>query len=366
MNLHIQNNGGLSGSIGRSVGGAVRYVTSVARGEARGLVAAVYDQIAREFALVPPLTLHAPVPEILAGIWCLSREAFVVGRAGRARREMVAAAVSRTNQCPYCVEVHTAMLHAAGEHGLAASLLTGEGAVSAAHGNPLVEWGLATRNPQSALLVHPPFAREEAQQILGTAVTFHFINRMVNIFLDETAMPVGFQSNVLRALIGRLFGMTLGKRIFRVDAAPGQSLMLLPDAPLPPEFGWARRNAPVAGALARMTHAIETQGEAALPTSAIRLARGYLAGWNGEDPGMSSQWPEDAIAPLAGDAAGASGGAGLLSRRCPYRRRIPAIFPHAAATHRRHGLGKLRYRAPAFPLAFRFNDRGRATTGAIT
>jgi hypothetical protein len=57
----------------------------VTRREAKGLVAAVYDQIAEEFALVSPMMLHSPAPEILAGVWCLSREAFVVNKAGLAR-----------------------------------------------------------------------------------------------------------------------------------------------------------------------------------------------------------------------------------------------------------------------------------------
>ncbi len=88
----------------------------MARGDATGLVATIYEQMADEFAIVPPLTIHSVVPDILAGVWCLSREAFVVGPGGRVRREMVAAAVSRSNACPYCVEVHSAMLHATQDH----------------------------------------------------------------------------------------------------------------------------------------------------------------------------------------------------------------------------------------------------------
>jgi hypothetical protein len=69
----------------------------VPRGQTTGLVAAVYTQIEEEFALVPPLTIHSPIPEILASVWCVEREGYIVGRAGRADRESVAAAVSKTN-----------------------------------------------------------------------------------------------------------------------------------------------------------------------------------------------------------------------------------------------------------------------------
>jgi AhpD family alkylhydroperoxidase len=102
----------------RLTSSSVRHITPVPSGAATGLVAEVYAQARNEFALVPPLTIHSVVPEILAGVWCLTREAFVVGRAGRGARETVAAAVSKSNECPYCLDVHSAMLHAVGTMGL--------------------------------------------------------------------------------------------------------------------------------------------------------------------------------------------------------------------------------------------------------
>ena len=184
------------------VGGAVRYVRPVSRGEASGLVAAVYEQIAGEFALVPPMTLHSPVPEILAGVWCVSREAFVVGRAGRARRETVAAAISRINECPYCVEVHTGMLHAAAEHRLAAGLLTGEGARAAAEGNPLVAWGLATHTPGAAILGHSPVLarRGAANSRHGRHLPFHQSHG--EHLPRQDADAGGIAPSTLRGLIG--------------------------------------------------------------------------------------------------------------------------------------------------------------------
>jgi AhpD family alkylhydroperoxidase len=121
------------------------------------LVVAVYAQAAREFAIVPPIAIHSPVPEILAGMWSLTREAFIVGRPGRARREMVAAGVSQTNRCPYCVEVHSAMLHATRDHDLARKLSSDAGAEEAAQAEPLIRWALSTRDPQAPALAHPPF-----------------------------------------------------------------------------------------------------------------------------------------------------------------------------------------------------------------
>lgn len=258
-------------------GKLLRRVETVAPWGATGLVASVYEQVAREFAIVPPITIHSAVPEILAGLWCLTREAFIVGRAARARREMVAAGISRTNSCPYCVEVHSAMLHATRDHDLARKLSSDAEAAEAARTEPLIRWALSTREPHAPTLANPPFSAREAPQILGTAAAFHFINRMVNIFLEASPVPALMRAPALKPLIGRFIGATLGKRMAGVDAKPGLSLALLPDAALPEQFRWAEPESAVAGAIARMASAIERHGSACLPEAAMETVRARVA-----------------------------------------------------------------------------------------
>ena len=87
----------------------IRYVSPVLPGEASGLVARVYDQAERDFGLVaPPLVLHSPAPQALAAAWLMLRETLLAtGSAAREQKEVVAAAVSVANECPYCVAVHS-------------------------------------------------------------------------------------------------------------------------------------------------------------------------------------------------------------------------------------------------------------------
>ncbi len=299
----------------RLTGHAIKYVEPVPRAEATGLVSSVYAQVAEEFEIVPPLTIHSVVPEILAGVWCLSREAYVVGRSGRAEREAVAAAVSRSNACPFCVEVHSAMLHAASEHALARSLLTGGGKPE----SPLVEWALATRSPGAAILANPPFAADAAPQILGTAVAFHFINRMVNVFLEKSPMPVRIRSITLKNAIGRVIGATVGKRIVGIEAKPGLSLTLLPEAELPDEFRWAAPNATVAGALARMAHVIEAKGRTVLPESVRDIVTRRMSTWNGEDVELSGQWVNRTTTSLKTEGEKAAARLALLAALASYQ-----------------------------------------------
>ena len=91
----------------------IRYVSPVMPGTADGLAASVYAQAESDFGMVaPPLALHSPAPPLLAAAWVMLRETLLVtGQADRAEKEVVAAAVSVANACPYCVAVHSAAAH---------------------------------------------------------------------------------------------------------------------------------------------------------------------------------------------------------------------------------------------------------------
>ena len=89
--------------------------------------AAARQQIRRDFGmLVPPFALHLPVPDALSAYWAIIREPTYGRRVDRATKEAVAAAVSATNTCPYCVDVHTTTLHALGEPASAAAIASGQ------------------------------------------------------------------------------------------------------------------------------------------------------------------------------------------------------------------------------------------------
>lgn len=303
--------------IQQATGRAIKFVTPVQRRDARGLVATVYAQAEREFALVPPITIFSAAPEILAGVWSSTREAFIVGKQGRVDREIVAAAVSQINTCPFCVEVHGAMLHGAGRHRLADGLMNAAGGQEC--DNPLARWALATRTPGAAILASPPFGAGEAPQILATAILFHFINRMVNVFLEASPSPVRTNSTLLRAVFTRAFGALAGRRLIRVEAEPGASLALLPDAELPAVFAWARGNRAVARALARFASTIEAAGHRAVPDSVRAFVEDAVFRWNGEDPGLAREWLDGAVATLPTAAEQALARLCLLTALASYR-----------------------------------------------
>ncbi|MFF0309749.1 carboxymuconolactone decarboxylase family protein [Streptosporangium sp. NPDC004379] len=267
----------------------VRHVSPVRPGAARGLVARVYRQLEDDFGvLAPPVMLHSPSPEALAASWTMLRESLLAaGRTGRAEREAVAAAVSAANACPYCTGVHTGTLH---------GLLPGTRADGAA-GDPAVaeaaEWARATATRERALRHAAPLPAERTAELAAVAVTFHYLNRMVNVFLDDSPMPPRLPGGVRRPL-ERLLGRLMLPAARRA-AVPGASPALLPAAPPADsaygvEAAWADAVPHFADAFARASAAAGDYGRRSVPRRVRELVAAELAAWDGGPAGLSRVW----------------------------------------------------------------------------
>ncbi|MFJ5925619.1 carboxymuconolactone decarboxylase family protein [Kitasatospora sp. NPDC092948] len=258
----------------------VRQVDPVRPRRAPGEVRAVYTEVEREFGmLAPPIALHAAAPAVMAAAWVMLRETLIAGGlVERAAKEAVAAAVSAENSCPYCVDVHGAALDA---------LLPGADATKALDGPS--EW---LRRDGGA----PPFPAAHAPELVGTAVVFHYLNRMVNLFLADGPVPENAPPAVRRmvhAMLGRL--MRAGARQAPVA---GGSLDLLPSAPLPADLRWAAGTPSVAGAFARAAAVAEDSAARVAPATVRALLDARLATWDGRPPGLGRGWVDPAVAEL--------------------------------------------------------------------
>lgn len=221
----------------------LRHVSPVRPGAAPPPVKRVYDQVERDFGLLaPPIALHAADPAVLAAAWCMLRETLLVpGTTTRRERESVAAAVSAANACPYCVDVH--------------------GAVVRGLGGP--------DDPPPAL---PAVL---APELIGVAVIFHYLNRMVNVFLQESPL-----ADVPAPLLGGAHrgAAWVMARLARREATAGTSLSLLPGVAdtsrrLPADLRWAAGLPHVAAAMAGAAAVIEDAGRRAVPPAVRALVR---------------------------------------------------------------------------------------------
>ncbi len=101
----------------------------------------------------------------------------------------------------------------------------------------------------------------------------------------------------------------------RRPKAPGTSLDLLAEAPLPDDLFWAQPSKPIAGAFARFAQAIERSGSLALSAEMRTAVSQAVEKWNGSDPGMDNGWCEEAISPL-GVTDKTAGRLALLDSTC--------------------------------------------------
>lgn len=290
-----------------------RYTDPVLAKSATGRTADAYAQMAEDFGIAEPAPLVAlsPAPELFTAAWALLREsllaggdeAFGSGGTTRTDRELVAVGVSLANRCPFCVSAHTMMLHATGDHRVAERVLRGEQPEDPAQAR-LLAWGKATRTPQAPELGAPPFPRAHAPAHIGTALTFHFINRVASSLITEKILPCNAQRfRAVRSIGGR----TLQKAVRR-SCTPGDSLALLDDPK--PGPAWAA-GTPIGSAYAALRDAA-MRGAGLLDEADRALVEATVSAWDGAHPPLSWQaLPDRASRPGARLA--------LLAALAPYR-----------------------------------------------
>jgi alkylhydroperoxidase family enzyme len=296
----------------------VKHVTPVSPADARGQVATVYEQTVDAMRIViPPVLLHSPSPRVLAGFWTLLREPLVAGgQVSRLAKETVATAVSVANACPYCVDVHSTGMYA----------LTTERDADAVVADRLVEvsdpfvrdlaaWGRVAHQPDAEAVRRSPFPAEARPELVGVAVAFHYVNRMVNIFLTSSLLPAGSprRRRLLQQRISRLLTPVL-----RRPGEQGRSLALLPDAPPPPDAGWTAGHPVMPEAVARSYAAFEAAGARSLPAGVRDLVSRRLSTWRGEQTGISRAWCEELVAELPAPER-AAGRLALLAALASYQ-----------------------------------------------
>ncbi|MGI5186209.1 carboxymuconolactone decarboxylase family protein [Dactylosporangium sp. CA-152071] len=273
----------------------VKHVTPADPRRATGLVKEVYSQVERDFGmLAPPIALHSPAPTVLAAAWAMLRESLLApGTVPRSTKEAVAAAVSAANACPYCVDIHGATLTGLDGTPDAAAIASDRvDDVGDPHLRSIVGWA---RNP--VLGSELPFPAAQLPELGGVAVVFHYINRMVSVFLQRSPLPPlpGPARRGALWIAGRVMS-SLARR----PVSAGAALNLLPASSIPPDLAWAGPTR-IAEALARAYAAIEDEAASVVPERIRCLMLTRLSEWDGMPPGISATWVDTALAGVPDD-----------------------------------------------------------------
>jgi AhpD family alkylhydroperoxidase len=274
--------------------GQIRYLKSIDYSAATALARDVMLQMESDFLVGPPLTVHLPNPPLMAGVWSLCRESLAADRIPRPMGDLIAGVVSRANTCPYCFGIHTAMLHSFGVSEDAEVLQNNRTFTDPAK-QCMAEWAAATLTPGAEVLRRPPFTREQAPQVVGTALAFHYLNRIVNVFLDP--IPLSGIS-WLKSSFSRMSGRMMRDRLSAQHLEPGGFLNAEPDIPLPAEFEWAAPDANIAAAVRRFVAAAEEAGRESVDPRVRDCVESRIASWKGESPGLGRGWIEPAVSSL--------------------------------------------------------------------
>ncbi len=269
----------------------IKYVEAIPPGKAKGILSQIYNQIEHDFAIAPPFTLHSAIPELVAAVWSAERETMFHGIVPRGIKESIVAAVAIINECPYCIDAHTLMMQASDE-GVAAKEMTGEsGKITDSKIQQLTDWAKATCTPGADILANPPFTLDEAPEIIGAALAFHYINRMANVFLDDHMVPkMGFFSGAVRNMMAN----TMIKSMLQRKIEPGASIQFLPDGHLPDEFRWAKQNEILSRTFAGITAVMDQYAGEQFSQTALDTVRKKINTWHGQDMGMSRKWINEA------------------------------------------------------------------------
>jgi AhpD family alkylhydroperoxidase len=218
------------------------------------------------------------------------RESLIAsGRVSRADKEVVASAVSAANECPYCVEVHGMALGSLGHGGTADALSGGstEG-IEDPETRALAVWAAGGIGG-----IGDP---ERLPELVAVAVAFHYLNRMVNVFLGASPLPGAVPASA-RPMVRSVLG-----RFLRPGAAePGESLGLLPEAQGKPphDLKWTDGEPNIAAAFVRAAQSVDETTRSVVSPRVREVVLRELATWNGVSPGLSRSWVEEPVSVLS-------------------------------------------------------------------
>lgn len=279
----------------------MRYVTSIPRRKANGLVKKVYDMIGEDFFINGSLTSHSKVPDLLAGVWTGGRESILVDdHVDRTTKEALTAMVSRLNECAYCGDMLVSLVHAGKKREEAMSIFhSREMELEDSHLQKVLIWTKEVLTYPDGSLEPQPFPMEALPEVIGSILSISHINRFSHIVMDGSPVSPFMGSNQIKGLSLQMFGNEL-KSTKRKPLEPDRTVDLLPQMGVPADMQWAEGNPRIARALARWNGAIMRESLKVTTPTLREFVDKNLSEWDGLEMPISRSWVEEETHGLLG------------------------------------------------------------------
>jgi alkylhydroperoxidase family enzyme len=216
----------------------INHIKYIQKSKAGGKLKQLYKCIEINFGkLAEPFVLHSLNEELTVGVWAILFETVLVeGKVKRSLKEAIATSVSEINECSYCVDAHSIMIFGT-EKGLQKNIsnLKNGKTEPRSEEEKTILWALKNLDFDSPIILNPPFNKEEAPEIIGTAVLFHYINRMVTLFAGDTPLP----TTKMRGLVLNIASAFIFAKAIRKEKRAGESLAFIDEDLNQEVFDWA-------------------------------------------------------------------------------------------------------------------------------
>lgn len=136
------------------------------------------------------------------------------------------------------------------------------------------------------IITNLPFTRDDAAEIIGTALTFHYINRMVNVFCEESPFPLPPVLDSLRSIMYRI-ATPMVRNVIEKSPPLGTSLAIAEGHGL----GVLERDDCTAFAgFAGFAASADDLASDQFSADVLDFVREQIEGWDGEDSGFGEDW----------------------------------------------------------------------------
>jgi AhpD family alkylhydroperoxidase len=279
----------------------MRYVHTISRRKATGLVAQIYDMIEEDFFINGSLISRSKVPGLMAGIWTAGRESVLVDDyLDRTTKEAMNAVLSQVNDCPYCGDMLISLIHAGGKHDAASCIFAGnESHITNTTLRKRLTWVKSIATPGTKMDMPIPFTAEELPEAIAALMAMSDINRFSHVVMDGSPVSAPLGIRGVKAAALRLFGGQLRATHVK-PLTPGRALPLLPPGSLPADMQWATPNPRIADALARWTGVVERESSGIVSPEVQEIVVCNLQHWNGELMPLSRSWVDSEVTMLTG------------------------------------------------------------------